>query len=119
MPCAVVFTPLMHTLAMRDLTYGPGLNSFMHWPLMGNNASCYFNLDGQDGSVGGFLKCTRKTLGTYGKQDLVESNKKEEQGEDQTEAMVRSVRRLETILGLTFPLAFRVFTFTWLLVFAS
>lgn len=86
--------------------------SFMHWPLMGNNASCYFNLDGQDESVGGFLICTRKTLGTYGKQDLVGSHKKEEWGEDQTEVIVSSVRRSESILGLTFPLAFRVFTFT-------
>lgn len=55
----------------------------MYWPLMGNISSSYFRLNDQDESVGGFLINRHKKQGTYRKQDLNESNEKEEQGKDQ------------------------------------
>jgi hypothetical protein len=38
--------------------------------------------------VRGFLTCRHKTQGTYGKQGLNESNKKEEQGKEKTRLWV-------------------------------
>ena len=47
----------------------------------------------------GFLTCRHKTQGTYGKQGLNESNKKEEQGRDQSGDMLRKAN----VQSLTWP----------------